>query len=896
MKKIFSTLLCSLLLVAAFAQSGKIMSLVSAELAKRGLTESEVRTRLLQNGINVDAIAPSEYINYQSRVMEILDQMQAEKSNVTAGATTPEIPDSVKVGIEIINPVTTEAETTSDEALVEAANKTTIAEAENSAAGSNEIYGHSIFKNKTLDIFRTTDGAQAPDSYVLGDGDEVHISIFGSSQTEIHQRIATDGSIQPAGSSKIFLKGMTLAQGRAAVISKLAQHFSFNKDQIAVTITTARTLTVSIYGEVTVQGGFTISALNTSFNALTAAGGPTDIGSVRNIQLSRSGKTYRLDLYDYMTNPSKGSPYDVQNGDVIFVPVAQKIVKIEGAVKRPMRYELIEGEDLVKLIKLAGGLSNDAYTRFVQIERYDDGQKKYLEYDLNQVMSGSKRVDLIPGDIVRIKAATEPLDEYVAIAGEVYYGGNYDLSRNGSLKTLIENAKPKYTARVDFVFVERTRDDETVEVITVPFPGTKGNEDFRLQKRDKVTVLAQSAYRDVETISVSGQVRAPFTREFGLYDKMTVKQAIEFAGGLKTTVFPIAYIFRKDVTNPEKMEYKRISLKKDGDMFLQPGDRLNVYDNSTYTEIGQVAISGAVNEPFKTAYDPSLNIHDLIEMAGGLTVSADRNRIEVFRVEFNGTSKTTLKMVPITVDENFNLTSSNFQIQPYDQIVVRQIPDFTLGRTVEINGRVRYPGVYVLADGRTHLSEIIEKAGGLLDDRSPYATLMRTYNNRGPIGVNVKDVMKNKRKEKVDPILMEGDVINIVRQENTVTIYETGTRMSQYVPDEYELSKKTIVYQGHHSAGWYIKNYAGGFHKLADKNSVTVTMPNYQTRSTGKTFIFFRDYPTVEPGSVITVSMDEKKIEKAAEPKEKVDWENWAQKSLSAITSVVSIILLVNRL
>ena len=87
MKKIFSTLLCSLLLVAAFAQSGKIMSLVSAELAKRGLTESEVRTRLLQNGINVDAIAPSEYINYQSRVMEILDQMQAEKSNVTAGAT-----------------------------------------------------------------------------------------------------------------------------------------------------------------------------------------------------------------------------------------------------------------------------------------------------------------------------------------------------------------------------------------------------------------------------------------------------------------------------------------------------------------------------------------------------------------------------------------------------------------------------------------------------------------------------------------------------------------------------------------------------------------------------------------------------------------------------------------
>ncbi len=900
MRKILTSLLCSMLLVTAYAQSGSIMSLVSTELAKRGLNETEVRSRLMQNGINVDAIAPSEYANYQSRVMDILNQMQAEKANGTyvpfgANGAYQQTPDSVKVGLEILNPNLTAAETTTNEAKVEADNKAILEEAANEVADTNAIYGHAIFKNKALDVFRTTDGAQAPDTYVLGDGDEVHISIFGSSQTEIHQRIAADGSIQPAGSSKIFLKGMTIRQAREAIRSKLSQHFSFNKDQIAVTITTARTVSVSIFGEVNVQGGYTISALNTAFNALTAADGPTEIGSIRNIQLSRSGKTHRLDLYSYMTNPG-GSVYDVQNGDVIFVPVAQKIVKIEGAVNRPMRYEMVEGEDLLKLIKLAGGLKADAYTRFVQVERYDDGQKKFLEYDLNEVMAGGKRVDLIPGDIVRIKAATEPLQEYVAIEGEVYYDGNYDIYRNGSLKTLIENAKPKYSARTDFVFVERVRDDETSEVLTVPFPGTKGNADFRLQKRDKVTVLAQTSYRDLDTIAVSGQVRQPFSKIFGLYDKMTVSQAIEYAGGMKTTGYPVAYIFRKDVTNPNKMEYKRVTLKKDGDMFLQPGDRLNVYDNSLYTDIGQVSISGAVNEPFKTAYDATLNIHDLIEMAGGLTIAADRSRIEVFRVEFNGTSQTRLKMLSIAVNEDYTLASSNFQIQPYDQIVVRQIPDFTLGRTVEINGRVRYPGVYVLSDGKTHLSEIIEKAGGLMDDRSPYATLMRTYNDRGPIGVNVKDVMKNKRKEKIDPILMEGDVINIVRQENTVTIYEIGTRMSQYVPDEYELSKKTIVFQGRHSAGWYIKNYAGGFHKMADKNSVTVTMPNYQTRSTSKTLIFFRNYPTVEPGSVITVSMDQKRIEKAAEPKEKVDWENWAQKALSAVTSVVSIILLVNRL
>lgn len=881
------------MVISAFSQYAAILDLVNAELTRRGLSETEVRARLMAEGINIDTIKPSDYASYQGRVTAILNQMEAEKAGSTNG--TAVIADTLQTGIEIANPIITESKTTAGEIAAEEQMREQLEEAQNE--GSGDIYGHGIFRGKTLDVFRTTDGAQAPDSYVLGEGDEIHISIFGSSQTEIHQRIATDGSIQPAGSSKIFLKGMTLAQGRAAVISKLSQHFSFNRDQIAVTITTARTVNVSIYGEVGIQGGFTMSALNTAFNALTAAGGPSAIGSVRNIQLSRAGKTHRLDLYDYITNPSGTKVYDIQNGDIIFVPVAQKIVRIEGAVNRPMRYEMIEGEDLANLIKLAGGLKPDAYTSFVQIERYDDGDKKYLEYDLSQVISGGKRVDLVPGDIVRIKSSNEPLEEYVAIAGDVYYDGNYDLSRNGSLKTLIENAKPKYTARTDIVFVERTKDDNTVEILTVPFPGTGGNPDFRLQKRDKVTVLGQVDYRDVESISVNGQVRRPFSRSFGLNDKMTVNQAIEYAGGLKSTVFPIAYIFRKDITNPEKMEYRRIDLTKDGGMFLQPGDQLNVYDNSRYTDIGQVSVSGAVKETVRTAFDGTLSIHNMLEMAGGLTISADYSRIEVFRVDFEGTSGVKLKSYTLSVDKNLNPIGTDFQLQPYDHIVVRQIPNFTLGRTVEINGRVKYPGVYVLSDNKTHLSEIIAKAGGLLDDMNPYATLFRTYKDRGSISMNLTDVMKNKGKDKKDPIVFEGDVINVDRQENTVTIYETGTRMNQYTPENFTSSKKTVIYQGRHSAKWYIENYAGGFDELADLSSVTVTMPNNQTYGTSK-FLFFRNYPEVEPGSVITLRINESKVADNLnrKAKEKVDWESWLSKTLSGIASIASIILLIERL
>ena len=905
MKKfLFAMMLFAALPMAVMAQSPSMMSMAQAELQKRGLNETEVRARLLENGIDVDNIPPTEYASYQGRVVAILDQMQAEKADKEKPADKGNATDATTTGGGETTVTVSSAnipQTTIGEAAAEAALEEAIAENGVSPTEGSDIYGHSLFTGKNLDVFRTTDGAMAPDHYVLGEGDEVHISIFGSSQTEIHQRIGADGSIQPAGATKIFLKGMTLAQGRAAIQNKLAQHYAYRSDQIAVTITTARTVSLSIYGEVGVQGGFTLSALNTAFNALAAAGGPTAMGSVRNIQLSRGGKVTRLDIYQFMKNPTIGTPYDIQNGDVIFVPIAQKIVEIKGAINRPMRYEMVDGEGLADLIDYAGGLPYNAYMEYVQVERFENGERKYLEYNLNDVMKGKKKVELRNGDIVTILSSNVPMENYVAINGDVYYGGNYDLKGNSSLKALIEKAKPTYTAKTDYVFVERMSPDSTVAVLTIPFPGIGGNPDFTLQARDVVRVLQKSAYRDLDTIAVSGQVRQPFSRSFGLNDRMTVGQAIEYAGGLKTTVFPVAYIFRKDVTNPDKMQYLRINLDTDGEMLLQPGDRLNVYDNTTYSNIGEVRVSGAIKNSFSTAYDPSLTIHDLLSMAGGFEIGAAYDRIEVFRHNISSTQEATLDQITLAVDKDYNLTSenANFQIQPFDHVVVRMTPNFSKEiRSVEINGRVKYPGEYVLEDGETQLWEIIQKAGGLLDDAEPHSILMRT-NGRftGPIAVNLKDVKKRKGNMKYNPILMDGDVITIPRRENTVVIRETGTRMGQYVPAEFSATQKTVVYQGSHSAAWYIEHFAGGFDKDADKMSVTVTYPNNQTESTTRC-LFCRHYPDVEPGAVITVRMDTEKIRererKLAEPKEKFDWVTEIGKAVAALTSLASIIVLAN--
>ena len=889
MKKILACL-AVLIPVVMFGQSAAMLSMAQAELQKRGLNETEVRTRLLEEGIDVDNIPPTEYANYQDRVLAILNKMQAEKN---AADVTPAA--AATGGAAVVTTAEDVPQTTTGEAAAEAALESALVENHVSATAGDDIYGHSLFTGTSMDVFRTTDGAQAPDTYVLGEGDEVHISIFGSSQTEIHQRIDADGSIQPTGANKIFLKGLTLDKARTAIRTKLAAHYSFREDQIAVTITTARTITVSIYGEVGVQGGFTVSALNTAFNALAAAGGPTAMGSIRNIQLSRGGKTSKLDLYAYMTKPDTKANYDLQNNDVLFVPVAQKIVRLEGAVNRPMRYELVEGESLKNVIEYAGGLRYNAYMENAQIERREDGEVKFLEFSLTNVMSGSHKIELKNGDIIRIRTQNKPMEDYVAIEGGVYYGGNYDLARNKSLQALIDNAKPTYTAKTDFVLVERTRPDETVEVMTVPFPGVDGNPDFELEARDKVTVLSLSDYRDVETISISGVVRKPFTRNFGLNDRMTVNQAIEMAGGLKESVYPVAYITRRDLTNPAKKQYMPIMLESDGDTELQPGDELNIYDNSTYTNVGEVRISGAVKAPFGTTYDETLTIHDMIMMAGGFEVGAAYDRIEVFRLNISDSKEVSYDRLTIEVDDDYYPTT-DFQLQPFDQIVVRMTPDFSTGRTVELNGRVKYPGVYMLDDNKTQLWEIIELAGGLLDDADPYARVFRTYRNRGTIGVNLKKAKGNKGKMDSDIILMDGDVINIVRQENIVSIREIGTRMAQYVPDEFSSASKTVVYDGGHNAAWYIRNYAGGFQKVANKNSVTVTYPNNQTDGTKRNFFGIRRYPKVQPGGVITVSIDREKREKLDTPKEKINWSNTFNQSITTLTSVISLIVLIDRL
>ncbi len=907
-----------------------IMAQINAELQKRGLTEAEVRVRLIQKGIDVENIPIDQLPKYKDQIIQTLNELQAEKAakignaqqlngapvqvvpaNTTNAATTTNgaqlvgvlpaqtvLPNNVvavdstaKAIGKTIQPITTPQEAAAE------AGQRVIQKDEAKKGGGANIYGHSLFTDKSLDVFRTSDGAQAPDTYVLGEGDEIRITIFGASQTDIQQKINNEGYIQPIGTAKIYLKGITLAQGREIIQNRLSTAYTFRPDQFAVTIVTARTVLVNVFGEAKITGGFSISALNSAFNALSAAGGPTAIGSVRNIQHIRGNTKSNIDLYAFMNNPTVQYKFDLQQNDILFVPVSSSLVSIEGAVKRPMTYEMLPEETLIDLIKFTGGVNTDVYPDFVQIHRFDKGEEILKEWSLSDVLSGKVTVPLQNGDIVQIKTINKRMTAFIEVDGSVYYPGKYDLSANPSLASLLEKAKPNLQSKTDLVFVERTRPDETTDYLSIPFSSANGSKvDFKLQSRDKVHILDLTTYRDVASIQVSGQVRNPFEKSFALNDKLTVRQAIDMAGGLKTSVYPVAYIFRKNLFNPSKTSYIRVDLDKGGDVRLQPGDQLNVYDNSTYTNIGEVKISGAVKNPHGFTFDSSLTLQDILTNVGGFALGAALNRIEIYRTILSPREKVKLEKFTVELDSTFKTTSqTSFSLQPYDYIVVRQTPEFAVGRSVEVNGQVSYPGVYPLESKEVHLSEVLKMAGGILPDADPIGSSMfRTFRKRGAITMNVDKAIARSMNMRFDPILFEGDVININRRENIVKIQEPGTRMSQYSANPDSTGAKLIVYQGPASAKWYIKHYAGGFLKDADKNSVVVTLPNNQMRATKK-FFLYRIYPRVEPGSVITLRMKPPVIPDPT-GKKGMDWDSFFARTLSATTALVALMVLAKQL
>ncbi|CAM1368957.1 conserved exported protein of unknown function [Tenacibaculum soleae] len=492
------------------------------------------------------------------------------------------------------------------------------------------LFGHDFFNNPNIS-FTPNLNVATPENYVIGYGDILSVDLWGAAEANYEKKINRQGVINIKGVGNIHLIGLPIKAAKAKIKNALKRIYSgigasansYNKVNIAVSLKEIRNVQVSIVGEVKVPGSYSVSAFSTVLNSLYAAGGPTKNGTFRNIRLFRNGeKIADFDFYDFLINGSEKGNITVQDQDVIIVKPYEKIVTIEGAVKRPGLYEMKTSETVLDLFKYCSGFTSEAYKQNVVIERINGIQKEIVEIPF-KAFTEEKLKD---GDFITINKVSNQFLNKVSIAGAVFQPGNYEYKDNLSLAALLEKAEGiTKEAFLDRGIIVRTYDETHKE--TISFSLREENTTLFLRENDAIYIYSKDELKEKEFITINGAVNKADKFEF--MQGMQIEDLIALAGGLKdgadASMIDVSRRLKdgRFETISKNFDLKASSslLGTDNNNFiLMPFDIVSVRYLKGYTEQKTVFIKGEAN--FNGQYSigsKNERISDLITQAGGLT-------------------------------------------------------------------------------------------------------------------------------------------------------------------------------------------------------------------------------------------------------------------------------------
>ena len=567
-------------------------------------------------------------------------------------------------------------------------------------ARSNQVFGRNIFNTRNL-TFEPSVNIATPLNYRLGPGDEVIIDIWGASQNTIRQQISPDGTINIQKIGPVNLNGLTIAEANdylKKTLNKIYNGLNNANDptsDIRLTLGSIRTIQINVMGEVVQPGTYSLSSFSTVFHALYRAGGVSDIGSLRNVQLVRNGKNIAtIDVYQFIMKGNIQDDVRLQEGDVVIVPAYDILVKIDGKVKRPMRFEMKKDENLSTLISYAGGFEADAYTRSLRVVR-QNGQ----EYEVNTVKDLDYSVyKMRNGDVVTAEAILNRFTNKLEIRGAVYRPGIYQL--NGKLNTVRElvNEAQGLTgdAFLNRAVLYRQREDLTTEVIPVDIKaimdGTSQN--IILTKNDILYIPSIHDLEDRGDVVIHGEVAKPDSYPYA--DNMTLEDLIIQAGGLREAASVVRVDVSRRIKNPHSTADNdtigrtyTFSLKEgfviDGTpgFVLQPYDEVYVRRSPGYQAQQNVAVEGEIlfgGSYAMTSREERLS--DLIRKAGGSTKNAYLRGAKLTRVATAGEKK--------RMGDVIRLMSRQLGEAMMDSLGVRVEDHFTVG--IDLEKAIANPG------------------------------------------------------------------------------------------------------------------------------------------------------------------------------------------------------------
>lgn len=770
-----------------------------------------------------------------------------------------------------------------------------------------DIYGFTYFRQKDVKIFNNAVDIKPPGNYILGVGDQIVVSIWGYADYNRLFYIDKDGYIQQENIGRIYLKGLTLDQAKALLRTRFSNAYMIEKSDFDVSINYSRVITINVVGDVENPGSYTFPAINTAYNILAYVGGPSKSGTIRDIQIKRDGKIIRrFDLYKFLFTPERQDDIFLDNNDYIYVPSQKNIVRVEGAVNREGKYEMLPGETFDDLLNYCGNYKPDAFTKVIQIRRFDQNKQILIDYDLDSVKAVKGKIVLKNGDVVGVRSIPEKVKNYNDVYGSVMLPGKYQWIEGDRVSDLIKKAQGlKEDAYLDEAYVVRTNYDDfrkhTYKVNlnnVIADPNSEDN--MVLTFRDQLEVFSKTDFFDRFDIEVKGEVRNP--KKFESEKGMSLRDAIIMCNGLKEEALLdkiIIYRVNDDLTE------KLISFPIDTtdnylalDTFkLKKRDKIYVLKDLRRIDRYYIEVNGMVRKSDTFPYMESMTLADAIILAQGFKMEAASNRIEIARIAnydkaISQSVPTQVTILNYSISKNIGKDpiANSIKLQPYDQVYVRPTPEFEYQMKIWVKGEVLYPGEYVLTTKDEKLASVIERAGGLT--RFAYADgarLTRQEQGVGNILTDLDKALKNKN-SKYNYVLKAGDVIEIPAIKDLVAI-----RGAFNYPTEHKPDNLYVPFTEGKDAKFYIYKYAAGFSDTAVKRKTYVIRPNGQILSTHRT-MFGKNFPKVEKGSVVVIPARETKEKTRKRSRMPGDTGQKIQRAISgtigAVSSVLTIYLL----
>ncbi len=620
-----------------------------------------------------------------------------------------------------------------------------------SAFSPDQTYGANIFQNVAMND--VSELSTPPLDYPIGVGDHIVVSLWGGGEYQEDYVVARDGAIFPASLGKITVQGLTFEVARSLIYSRFRSKVPEGTN-IQVTLGQPRTINVNVGGEVNNPGPVTVSAFSNAFNVIGLAGGISEYGNLREIQVKRAGKVIEvLDVYKYLVSGDLGKKIYMQNNDFVLVTFVEKKVLATGQFKRPMYYQLKKEEGVKALIEYSGGFKADALTSGIKVIRTENEAQRIRDVNATVILKLPGQDFLLnDGDIVKADLIKPGIINKLELRGAVAYPGIYELRKNDRLFDVINRAggitKNTYLPRA---YIFRGAGDSTnikSDKLEVNLSDIEKNQagninNVPLQSNDVVQLFFNSEFGEQQMVSIYGEVRKE--GEVKKYGGMTLQDLIYLSGGLK----PSAEYGRLEISSivdidsaqqglkPTRTIVKSYAIRNNLELdtaaaaiLLKPYDQVFVRKNPTFQLQQNVQILGLVK--YAGLY-PRLNKYErlssYIERAGGVVENANlggailyRHKTELAKAKIVTTARkdSAGKLIdsdvngldePVSIDlykaMKFKDSKHDIILQDKDVIYIPEVNPF-----VTVKGRVQSPIKITFDKDHTNLSYYIDKAGG----------------------------------------------------------------------------------------------------------------------------------------------------------------------------------------